>query len=376
VSGISEAEVGRIVAARPYTSLSDFWNRAQVSVPVAERLVMAGAFDELYGIGRARPVARREMLTRRDLLLALADLARLDRAHVRALRARGVRDARTPKPARDTDPRDLAKRQSQATPSAGVPEVQLPLDLGGPDDDLIPSGLPEMTDEERLTAELGILGLDASSHVVDRHRRLFSALGVTPASALLDRRNGSELLVAGVKVATQTPAVRSGRRVVFLTLDDTTGLADATFFEDVQGPYAATVFGSWLLVVRGVLKRVGPRGRSLRATAAWDLGALQNAWDAALDATGDEEQALAAVQALMAQVPEGYSLVGELLTPVGDSAGPVDDHRSTAGGMGRRRVLVHASGFEQSPYADVKPAGLSPDAPRKLWHSSPHSSGR
>ncbi len=114
----------------------------------------------------------------------------------------------------------------------------------------------------------------------------------------------------------------------------------------------------------------------MRATAAWDLGALQNAWDAALDATGDEEQALAAVQALMAQVPEGYSLVGELLTPVGDSAGPVDDHRSTAGGMGRRRVLVHASGFEQSPYADVKPAGLSPDAPRKLWHSSPHSSGR
>ncbi len=378
VSGISEAEVARIVAARPYTSLSDFWNRAQVSLPVAERLVLAGAFDEVYGIGRARPVSERATLTRRDLLLALADLARLDRAHTRALRARGVRDARKPKPARDTDPRELARLQSQATASVGLPEVQLPLDLGDAEDDLVPSGLPEMTDEERLTAELGILGLDASTHVVQRHRRLFSALGITPASQLLDRRNGSELLVAGVKVATQTPAVRSGRRVIFLTLDDTTGLADATFFEDVQGPYAATVFSSWLLVVRGILKRVGPRGRSLRATAAWDLGVLQNAWDAALDATGDEEQALAAVQRLMSTVPEGYSLVGELIPESGPrgSATPHEE-RSTAGGMGRRRVLVHASGFEQSPYADVKPAGLSPaDAPRKLWHSSPYSSGR
>ena len=71
-----------------------------------------------------------------------------------------------------------------------------------------------------------------------------------------------------MKVATQTPPIRSGRRVVFLTLDDATGPVDATFFEDAQGPYAATVFHSWLLVVRGMLRRTGPRGVSLRATGA------------------------------------------------------------------------------------------------------------
>ncbi len=52
--------------------------------------------------------------------------------------------------------------------------------------------------------------------------------------------------------------------------------------------------------------------------------------------------------------------------------------------MGRRRVLVHSSGFAMSPYADIKPPGedtktagaaaLS-EAPRKLWHSSSGSSG-
>jgi error-prone DNA polymerase len=48
-----------------------------------------------------------------------------------------------------------------------------------------------------------------------------------------------------------------------------------------------------------------------------------------------------------------------------------------------RPVLVHPTGFRMSPYADIKPAGddakIAPrqavGAPRKLWHSSPGSSG-
>ncbi|MFP5345827.1 MAG: DNA polymerase III subunit alpha, partial [Actinomycetes bacterium] len=51
VKGISEAEVARIIAGQPYHSLADFWHRAQVSRPVAERLVVAGAFDSLSGLG-------------------------------------------------------------------------------------------------------------------------------------------------------------------------------------------------------------------------------------------------------------------------------------------------------------------------------------
>jgi error-prone DNA polymerase len=39
-----------------------------------------------------------------------------------------------------------------------------------------------------------------------------------------------------------------------------------------------------------------------------------------------------------------------------------------------RRVLLHASGFKQSPYADIRPAGDDTRA-RRLWHASPGSSG-
>lgn len=205
-----------------------------------------------------------------------------------------------------------------------------------------------MTDAERVSAELEVLGLDASRHVVDFYSAMFGALGIVRAKDLMGSRSKSEILVAGVKVATQTPPVRSGRRVVFVTLDDGTGCADATFFEDAQGPYAATVFHSWLLVIRGEIRRTGPRGISLRATGAWELPTLYEAWNSAgVDAVAD----------LMAQ-----------------TAGPAQA-RSVRPVMDRP-VLVHPTGFRMSPYSDLKPPGEdTKSAPRKLWHASPGSSG-
>ncbi|MDQ6688279.1 MAG: DNA polymerase III subunit alpha [Actinomycetota bacterium] len=328
VRGITEAEVSRILAARPYQTMTDFWHRAQVSRPVVERLVLAGGFDSVYGIGASADVRRRNRVTRRDLLLQIGDLDRTSRAVDRASRgrARGL----------------SASRADRSTTS-----VQLPLDLGdGPQEGEI-SGLPEMTSAERVRAELDILGLDASRHVLDFHAAFLHALGSIRSADLLAQRSRAELLVAGVKVATQTPPIRSGRRVIFVTLDDATGPVDATFFEDVQGPYAATVFGSWLLVVRGVLRRTGRRGVSLRATGAWDLGALHDRW---------LSEGMAAVHAELARIPESFAEPEQ------------------------RRVLVHTSGFQMSPYADLQPAGqptgtVTRDVARKLWHRSPGSAG-
>jgi len=407
VKGIAADEIERIVAGQPFVSLSDFWARAGAAAPVVENLILAGAFDSLYGIGRRADVARRGRITRRDLLLALADLQRARRADERATgRARGRRAL----PAPGDDPAERARAQRKAADRVAQ-SVQGVLDFGDgsadPTADVVATGLPEMDDEERLRAELEILGLDASAHIMERYLPLLRALGAVSSRTLLDQRNRSEVLVAGVKVATQTPPVRSGRRVIFLTLDDSTGPVDTTFFEDVQGPYAATVFDTWLLLVRGLVRRTGARGVSIRATGAWDLGALDRAWRDALGRGLGEAGALAAVHDILAEVPQGYSLVGtweqddratapaaeqddRATAPAaeqGASAGdpapegfepPPDPlHATRAGGMGRRRVLVHASGFTQSPYADVKPSGTgAAEAPRKLWHSSPGSSGR
>jgi len=85
----------------------------------------------------------------------------------------------------------------------------------------------------------------------------------------------------------------------------------------------------------------------------------------------------------MAVVPEGFGGVGEVGVAgaaESRSSRPVmakpDTETYTAGGMGRRRVLVHSSGFQVSPYADIKPAGEdTKDVARKLWHRSPGSPG-
>jgi error-prone DNA polymerase len=383
VKGINAGEIERIVAARPYHSLTDFWHRAQVSRPIAERLVLAGGFDSLYGLGSPLGglvgVRRRTKVTRRDLLLQVAELDRHARAVQRAGRARGLAAGRGPRTAvrpaetradqaaerASTDPsvRDSAapvERHALATPGVWaraaaqsraaadprpVTSVQLTLDLGDEPQEHV-SGLPEMSPQERMRAELEILGLDASRHVVDTYADFLDALGAVRSRDLLTQRSRAEILVAGVKVATQTPPVRSGRRVVFLTLDDGTGPVDATFFEDAQGPYAATVFGSWLLVVRGELRRTGHRGVSLRATGAWSLPELHALWSKPGPDGGIE-----AVRAELAVV-------------------------STVEEITHRRVLVHSSGFQMSPYADVKPAGEAvKDVARKLWHRSPGSPG-
>ena len=319
VKGINSAEVERIVAGRPYASLADFWYRAGASRPIVERLILAGAFDSIYGLGSTVPVRRRGRVTRRDLLLQIADLDRWTRS---------------------------GQRQVPKSSAAEPEGLQLTFDIG-PEQTTI-SGLPELSSADRVRAELEVLGLDVSHHVVDFYAPLLADLGVVRSKHLLRTRSQQEVFVAGVKVATQTPPVRSGRRVVFLTLDDSTGPVDATFFDDVQGPYAATVFHSWLLLVRGLVRRTGPRGVSIRATGAWELGAVHEMWRAG-----------------------GLAAVRELVSVV--------DRIPTA--PRGRRVLVHPTGFRVSPYSDVKPAGEGNDhvpgrpAPSKLWVSSPGSSG-
>jgi error-prone DNA polymerase len=364
VKGINEAEIARIIAGRPFASLADFWHRASVSRPVVERLVIAGAFDSLYGIGSTLPVKRRGQITRRDLLLQAADLDRWTRSTKRTrvsrsgLSERGVALAT---PRSDKSVRELAKGQSQAAKPVQPVDVQLALDLGDAPNETTASGLPELTPAEQVRAELEVLGLDATRHVLTCYEPFLADLGVIRARDLIRCRSRAEVLVAGVKVATQTPPIRSGRRVVFVTLDDATGPIDVTLFEDAQAGYAATVFHSWLLVVRGTVRRTGPRGISLNGSAAWELTALRSAW---------EVGGLAAVEAEMHR-PTAVTETAVAGAAESRSTRPVMT-RPPVGGAAR----VYASGFAKSPYVDISPAGEDQHKPpRKLWHSSPGSPG-
>jgi len=228
VHGMGDAEIRSILVARadrPFRDVGDFLRRANVARPVVEALAHAGAFDAL-------PAG-----TRRDRLY----------------------QAMVTDPQRKGD--QLALDLWSATSEAAGPRFSL----------------PEYSDAERVRAELEVLGLDASRHLVSFFEPLLADLGVTRARDLHRERGDAMVIVAGVKVASQTPAVRSGQRIVFLTLDDATGPVEVVVFEKVQAKVLKTVFHSFVLAVRGRLRRTGVRGVSIIAEDAWDLTRLQQA---------------------------------------------------------------------------------------------------
>lgn len=272
VSGLGEVDAQRVIAGRPYVDLPDFFYRSGLSAALVEKLLLAGGFDSLYGITAATSSHQRSRVTRRDLLLQVADLSRSFR--------------RRTKTKTSTSQQLMFGETAHHTTSAFA---------GRAHSQPLPTGLPEMTATERVRAEMDVLGIDVTQHVVDFYEPMLTELQVTRSRDLLTCRSRSEILVAGIKIITQTPPVRSGRRVIFLTLDDATGPVDAAFFDDVQVDYATTLLSASMLLVRGVLRRTGPCGVSIRATGCWDLHVLGEQWRA---------QGAAAVRELLLAAPQ------------------------------------------------------------------------
>ncbi|MFE4258195.1 DNA polymerase III subunit alpha [Streptomyces sp. NPDC056883] len=292
VKGISEEQVARIAASQPYNGLQDLWQRGRPALPTAERLVQIGALDSLRG-----------PLTRRDLLLQTTEL----------------------------------HRHTAARPADG----QLPLD--GHLVTAEPSGLPEMTSRETLDAELSVLRIDVSQHLMEHHHRLLREIGATDSAHLRAMHPGQQVLVAGVRASTQTPPIPSGKRVIFVTLEDGFGLVDIAFFDDSHDAVAHTVFHCGLLLVRGTVEARGPR-RTVVGQAVWNLDELAAARrdhgpEAVLALLGRSEPARTPAQAPSRTLPNGLS------------------------------------GARLHPYADLQPAGTRAADLKALGYTSPGSAG-
>jgi error-prone DNA polymerase len=224
VHGMSGPEIRSILAGRaerPFTDVGDLLRRTTVARPVAEALAHAGGFDAIEVGEKNR------------------------RGH--------LYEAITVQAPREGDQLTLAEARAPAHVFAGY------------------------TDAEVVRAELEVLGLDATRHLVSFYEPLLAELGVTRARDLASLRQDAWVMVAGVKIATQTPAIRSGQRIIFLSLDDATGPIEITVFEKVQPKVAKTVFHAYAMAVWGQLRRTGVKGVSVVAEEIWDLTTLHRA---------------------------------------------------------------------------------------------------
>ncbi len=195
----------------------------------AERLLAARA----SGVRTLRELAGRAALSRQSLeLLAEAD----------ALRSLGL------------DRRQGLWAVKGLAPEARA-EMQAPLlSLMGPPSEA-PATLPTMTPGAHVAEDYRTAGLSLKAHPCAFFRTLLDDLGAVSAIRLRDLRHGARVSVGGLVLIRQRPGTAKG--VVFATLEDETGAANAVVWPDVFQAHRRTVMASRFLVVHGRVQRAG-----------------------------------------------------------------------------------------------------------------------
>ncbi len=220
IKGMPEEAIDSILAARErqaFISLRDFFLRTDVNQAIAENLVRVGAFDS-FG-------------DRQELISELPGLL-----NIRQRTAGGVRSM-----------------FEEAAPEAG------PADTGRYRDD---------DKKEKMLIEKELLSLDISAHSLDFFRM---DKGITRMEDLKKMAAGMTVRIAGSVIRYQTPPTRNSNRVVYIIMEDGTGVADVTVFKDVQEKCGQVLFREGWLQVEGKIQKRGPKSVSIIAE---DLMAL------------------------------------------------------------------------------------------------------
>lgn len=119
--------------------------------------------------------------------------------------------------------------------------------------------------------ESDVMRVCASTHIMAPFRADLEKCGFIKSTTLKWKPHESLIKTAGRVIIIHTPPTKSGKRVLFLTLEDEDGLFDLTVFEDVHARYAKKILASTVLLLEGVLNRFGLRGVSVVAKRFWTL---------------------------------------------------------------------------------------------------------
>ncbi|EJY55266.1 DNA polymerase III, alpha subunit [Alicyclobacillus hesperidum URH17-3-68] len=126
---------------------------------------------------------------------------------------------------------------------------------------------------QRLADEYALVGVGMSGHWLDLYRCDLQQLHYNTIAEALSMPDGERVTVAGLAIRPHRPPTKSGRTVVFFTLEDETGMLDATMFESVYRTEGAVVFTPYgrLLGASGVMQRRGGARGQLLVDHIWGL---------------------------------------------------------------------------------------------------------
>jgi error-prone DNA polymerase len=196
LAGVRDLGAGQaeaIVAGQPYADLEDFARRTRLPAPALEALATAGAFG-CFGLGR------------REALWAAGTAAT-----IRAGQLPGT------------------------TPGLAAPP------------------LPAMTAAEETFADLWATGT-FGTHPITHIRQALAEWGVSEVAVLKTARPGATITVAGLVTHRQQPGTARG--VVFLSLEDETGMANVICPPAVWERHRRFAITASALIVRGRVERL------------------------------------------------------------------------------------------------------------------------
>jgi error-prone DNA polymerase len=200
IDGFREADADQAVARRdrPYADIQDLWRRSGLGRASIERLASADAFRSLG-------------LDRRQALWAVRGL-----------------------------PKEIALplfEHVQATEMGREPDVTL----------------PAMPLPEHVVNDYRTLRLSLKAHPMSFLRAQVTAARIVSCGAVKAMKDGARVSVGGVILVRQRPGSASG--VVFMTIEDETGVANAVIWPSVLERMRKVVMGARLVVIHGRIQR-------------------------------------------------------------------------------------------------------------------------
>lgn len=219
LKGMTGAAVDDICAARaaaPFTSFVDFCARVAVAADLVENLILAGAFDALTANRRALIWESRRILQ-----------------EWRSLRGNAL------------------GLKADATSGAA----------------LTGEGMPDFDRHEKFVREYDLLGINSRGHFMQFFRDRLRLRGFIDSAAVRRAATGDNVRVAGLVVRPHRPPTKSGRTIVFFSLEDERGLIDVTVFESVYDKFGKYIFADPRPPLK-VMGRVERRGKGVSVIAS------------------------------------------------------------------------------------------------------------
>ena len=200
IDGFREADADQAVTrrSRPYTDIQDLWCRSGLGRPSIERLASTDAFRSLG-------------LDRRQALWAVRGLPK-----------------EIPLPLFE---------HADATEMGREPDVTL----------------PAMKLPEHVVNDYRTLRLSLKAHPMTFLRAQMTAARIVSCGEVKAMRDGLRVSVGGVILVRQRPGSASG--VVFMTIEDETGVANAVIWPTVLERMRNVVMGARLVVIHGSVQR-------------------------------------------------------------------------------------------------------------------------